>query len=137
MKRGHCRHFNGVMSNACKAGISYEQITQGHDLEIPCIPGSLLFGRTRAKCDKFSAPTKEEVELYEADAKDRAEFMLKAVELCRSHSEVVLKFEVGRHDVGGEVPCPKCNRTMRYVRSSYNGHLRGECQTAGCLKWIE
>lgn len=38
----------------------------------------------------------------------------------------------------GEMPCPICKTgTLRYMRSSYNGHVHGSCSTDGCVRWME
>lgn len=38
----------------------------------------------------------------------------------------------------GVILCPVCKTgTLLYSRSSYNGHVRGECTTVGCVWWRE
>ena len=37
----------------------------------------------------------------------------------------------------GTVVCPTCKGRLRWGRDSTNGHLHGECETAGCLQWME
>lgn len=37
----------------------------------------------------------------------------------------------------GEIPCPVCAGRLRWVRDSFNGHLHGECETEGCLRWMQ
>jgi len=33
--------------------------------------------------------------------------------------------------------CPKCEKPLAYVISSYNKHTRGNCVTKDCLRWME
>ena len=35
------------------------------------------------------------------------------------------------------VECPACNGKLHLSISSYNGHVHGKCETAGCVSWME
>jgi hypothetical protein len=38
----------------------------------------------------------------------------------------------------GTMPCPVCKTgTLRYSRSSYNGHVHAACTTESCVRWME
>jgi hypothetical protein len=38
----------------------------------------------------------------------------------------------------GTIPCPNCEGgTLHYSRSSYNGHIHGQCTTPDCTWWME
>lgn len=38
----------------------------------------------------------------------------------------------------GEMPCPICKTgTLRYSRSSYNGHIHAACTKDDCVGWME
>lgn len=37
----------------------------------------------------------------------------------------------------GEVECPSCAERVRWVRSSFNGHVSGGCETEGCISWMQ
>jgi hypothetical protein len=38
----------------------------------------------------------------------------------------------------GKMPCPICGvGTLRYSRSSYNGHVHAQCSTETCVSWME
>lgn len=36
----------------------------------------------------------------------------------------------------GAIKCPKCQNDLNYFRAS-NGHVRGTCETYGCLSWVQ
>jgi hypothetical protein len=35
------------------------------------------------------------------------------------------------------IECPKCKGRLHLSQSCYNGHVRGHCETEGCVSWIE
>lgn len=35
------------------------------------------------------------------------------------------------------VECPACKGRLHLSISSYNGHVHGRCETAGCVSWME
>ncbi|WP_019905675.1 hypothetical protein [Methylobacterium sp. 77] len=37
----------------------------------------------------------------------------------------------------GVLPCPTCAGRLVWARDSYNGHLHGQCETAGCFRWMQ
>lgn len=37
----------------------------------------------------------------------------------------------------GTIECPTCQGRLRWLRDSHNGHLHGECETAGCLRVMQ
>ncbi|EIZ81883.1 hypothetical protein WYO_5471 [Methylobacterium sp. GXF4] len=37
----------------------------------------------------------------------------------------------------GTVECPTCKGCLAWVRDSSNGHLHGQCETEGCLRWMQ
>jgi len=47
---------------------------------------------------------------------------------------VLPKPEADRHEV---IECPKCKGKLEMFQSSHNGHVRGQCETEGCLSWME
>jgi len=42
-----------------------------------------------------------------------------------------------KKDIVGKVECPKCKGVLHYRISSYNGHIWGQCETSGCLAWMQ
>lgn len=37
----------------------------------------------------------------------------------------------------GTIPCPTCAGRLNWTRDPSNGHVRGQCETDGCLAWIQ
>ena len=37
----------------------------------------------------------------------------------------------------GAIECPTCKGRLVWVRDSSNGHLHGQCETDGCLRWMQ
>ena len=35
------------------------------------------------------------------------------------------------------VDCPICKGKLHLSQSSYNGHVHGQCETNGCVEWME
>jgi hypothetical protein len=49
--------------------------------------------------------------------------------------------EVKRNHKGknwqGVVTCPVCKGRLRLSHAAYNGHVWGQCETEGCVSWME
>ena len=37
----------------------------------------------------------------------------------------------------GSVECPTCKGRLSWRRDNHNGHLHGQCETDGCLQWMQ
>lgn len=37
----------------------------------------------------------------------------------------------------GTIECPACRGRLAWIRDSHNGHVHGQCETAGCLSWMQ
>ena len=37
----------------------------------------------------------------------------------------------------GTVECPTCKGRIHWARDSYSDHLHGQCETDGCLRWMQ
>ena len=37
----------------------------------------------------------------------------------------------------GTIECPHCKGRLTWVRDSHNGHLHGQCETNGGLRWMQ
>lgn len=35
------------------------------------------------------------------------------------------------------IECPLCKGNLHMYQSAYNGHVHGQCETKGCLCWME
>lgn len=152
MRHGTCIHFNGVMNDRCKRGVSYEVMWPSGPK--PCIQfmhksargGTYLKpgeepaetkpfpGADKAKpCPLYQEPTSEAVqadmEAFEA-ARARTFAAIKVADTWRVKPKPAEdRFEV--------VECPVCNGRLHLRQSAYNGHVHGNCETDGCVSWME
>lgn len=37
----------------------------------------------------------------------------------------------------GTVECPTCKGRLSWRRDSFNSHLHGQCETDGCIRWMQ
>lgn len=42
-----------------------------------------------------------------------------------------------QQDRRGVVTCPACKGRLHLTQSAYNGHVYGQCETKGCISWME
>jgi hypothetical protein len=41
-------------------------------------------------------------------------------------------------NVAGDIQCPVCTTgKLHYRISNYNGHIHAQCDTKGCVRWME
>lgn len=119
-----CVHFTGVQHNVCKAGVNYDTFTKG----LPCLK-ELNAVET---CDRFLAPTAEEIAADEAIHKqhmDRMALVFAAVAPIR-------KEQKGKN-WHGVITCPACGGRLHLSHAAYNGHIHGRCETKDCVSWME
>ena len=163
MNPGTCIHYTGIgmatREDKCKAGVCYHDAfdfaTKGVMLRIPCVqyrvkpanrPGTYIKpgeptireeidrrGYSMLPCKHFHEPTEAEVE---ADRRQAADDLERAMVAMRVAAEwrISPKPALDRHDV---VECPICKGRLHLTQSSYNGHVSGTCETAGCVSWME
>lgn len=144
-----CKHFNGDHHNkACAAGVVYDDVTpepkntMGLALRRPCraecIGGprasasQLAEFAKRGTCPKFELPTKEDLESDEREMQAAVNRMMKLTPMIR-----LVKNEQRGKNWQGIRECPICSGRLHMQHSAYNGHMRGKCETEGCVNWIE
>jgi len=132
-----CVHFRSMARHqTCESGIDYTVLNGGSEYrrmyQLPCFirPGEKP--GQRLHCEHFRAPTDEEVALYKQSAEDR-ESLVKSVKAGiapwrvqhqgRSHAEIVV--------------CPACKGRLHLSIAAHNGHMKGRCETGGCVNWAE
>ena len=37
----------------------------------------------------------------------------------------------------GEIECPACGKKLYYTKCKSNEHIHGNCETKGCLQWMQ
>lgn len=86
----------------------------------------------KAHCDQFEEPTDAEVAAYEAEGEA-------LVERFRLIAPLIDKFKLEHKGKSwqGIVECPVCKGKLHLSHAALNGHVCGQCETEGCLGWIE
>jgi hypothetical protein len=163
MNAGTCIHYNGVIGTTddhkCQAGICYRKVFDGSKpgilLRMPCIQFHTLpahgrgtfirsgddtvrkefdrRGQVMIPCALYQEPTPEQIE---ADRIETEKAFANTVAAIKVSSEwrVKPKPEKDRSEI---LQCPICEGKLHLFQSSYNGHVRGKCETAGCVEWME
>jgi hypothetical protein len=142
-KAGTCIHFNGIQNKTCDAGIAYDSLNfpdgKTHTRILPCLQrlANEASQRTRkpiAECPQRLEPTAQQIAESAAEVKAAIARDLKIVPLVNS-----LKIQHKGKGYRGLHDCPGCGgkQTLHISLASSNNHSRGQCETAGCVAWIE
>ena len=142
---GGCQHFNGAQHDCCSAGVNYADIggaLDGRALRLPCLSPETFEKRRKelgyqlADCPQLRRVTREEAEKEVEEIIGRGDRTMKAMTKAHEHAKQngLRKGNGGR----GEMPCPICETgTLRYSVAGYNGHMHAQCNTEGCVSWME
>lgn len=136
----HYRFNRNVMRMAdgtCCAGVRYGDIAgeePGAMRRLPCFLGPNLKPKEAdaVACSSFRAPTPEEVRLHEEWIEGRMGLLTKvmtAIKPWRDAHKGKAASEV--------VECPGCAGRLHLSIAAYNGHVHGNCETKGCVSWME
>lgn len=128
-----CKHRCSMMERCCKAGVEFDQLRQQQPNRVGySLPCYYIGGTVRIACDKFEPLTKQDC--IEDDRRiERAILRQMAVGPIVSR----VKEEYKGKDWSGKESCPVCQGTLHLSHSSYNGHVHGQCETDGCVAWME
>ena len=135
----YCQHYGrGTGADMiCKAGVDLKTLNRvevpdgkGRVKWGPCIGGHLL-PNPHEHCPHWIRRTREMGE-KRADAHERAMRMMTVVMPVVDEWRKKLPF--GKQEV---IECPECKGRLHLSQSSYNGHVRGQCETKDCVNWIE
>lgn len=137
MARTFCKHYRAMAYHkTCNVGVVYGDLQHAGTKEFhdacPC------FGpQNNGECASKLYPTLKEME---AEDKQIAEMF---VHMATARLAIVDSlggpWKRGMPGSAGSVDCPKCNgeKTLRFTRSGYNGHIHASCTTEKCLGWME
>lgn len=132
MMKNICIHFSGIDAERCKAGVNlrktFDDTTPGIGKRIPCIQD----GRDRYPCSGLHLPTAEDL----ANEESKIDALIASYEKVGTLVKT-LKAEHRKDDWIGCVECPVCGGQLHIVISNYNGHARGQCETIGCVNFME
>ena len=131
-----CVHFNGIMNDACKAGVIYQQLMGGGPgwaAHMPCFKDE----QSPVQCSQAKFPTPEEAAAEVEESDRQLEAVMKARTAC---AEDAARHGWGKGKVAGAaiIKCPICREgSLRYTVASVNGHIHGKCSTPDCVSWME
>ena len=122
-----CKHYNGTVNAACKAGVNYDAIK-----DVSSIPYRWICTdpQSTVPCDLCVRRTPEEI-------RERKEYLLDRLKHMDAAFAKIRPFRQRGKTTTGVIECPKCKGRLHYSISGYNGHIHGKCETDGCLSWIQ
>lgn len=133
--RPWCNHYRGMhKKEECEAGVRFDSLpnhgTRGFMDSCPC------FG-PNGGCNLAAYPTADELKQQEAEFAKRTFGFLKARQAIVD--SIGGPWKRGMPGVSGTIDCPVCSgqKTLRFSRASYNGHIHATCSTDGCVRWME
>jgi hypothetical protein len=136
----YCQHYETRgMPKTCKAGVEYAKVgkivaviegNEKRDDARPCVNGHLMPDALE-RCPKWLRKTREQgVKRYE----DMRESHRRMCLVGPVVAEWRKKPPKGKSEV---IECPACNGRLHLSQAAYNGHVHGQCETAGCVSWME
>jgi len=132
-----CVHFRSMAQHkTCKADIDYTELNGGTEYrrmyQLPCFIRASEKPGQRIPCDRFIAPTAEEIAQHKQWAEDRES-------LVRSVKAGIARWRVQHQGCSHNevVECPACKGHLHLSIAAHNGHVKGRCETGGCVSWTE
>ncbi len=133
-----CKHFTGTQHKQCACGVVYETLFK-EGREIPCLvltrdmatDKRTLEDRKR-ECPKIQMQSAEEIAAREAELNATIERFKKLGPIIKAAK---VKYKGQSHQ--WIEACPICGKNLHLAISSYNGHMRGQCETKDCAWWME
>lgn len=131
-----CKHFRSMSEHkTCAAEVVYESL-KGIDFDHrPCFckPGE----PPNAGCSLAEFPTAEELAAEEEEFRKRFEAIGKARKAIVD--SLGGPWKRGMAGSQGDIDCPVCGgqKSLRFSRAGYNGHIHAGCTTQNCVRWME
>lgn len=127
-----CKHRCSMMEKCCKAGVNFKELGDGKLGIGKSMPCYYVAGTIPIHCPKFELKTVDEIKEEDREMDlSMARFMLVGP-LVRKIKET----HKGKSWSGVE-ECPACKGKLHLSHAAYNGHVHGNCETEGCLSWME
>lgn len=132
-----CKHYRAMSEHdTCEKGVAYDTFNGLKFDERPCFerngPGS-----APKCCHLAEFQTPEERAAREKELNERFAAIGKAREAIVAH--LGGPWKRGTAGGSGTIDCPACGKekSLRFSRSGYNGHIHAGCTTEGCVRWME
>lgn len=150
MKHGTCKHYNGSYHNThCEAGVCYRDVipmpdeNAGSFFRQPCFirspeelaelnDGQRESYEQRGTCEQYTEPTDADIAEFDAVIEEHGKRFMRTLPLIMR-----VKSEHEGKDWQGTETCPECQGVLHMSHAAYNGHVWGQCETEGCLSWME
>ena len=133
--RPWCKHYRGMSDkDSCEAGVQFKSLpnygTKAFHPSCPC------FGPLGG-CDKAEYPTAEALAAQKAEDEKRFQAIGKA--RAAIVESLGGPWKRGTPTTYGVIDCPACGgqKTLKFSRSGYNGHIHASCSTDECVRWME
>jgi hypothetical protein len=136
--RNYCEHYKpigdrGLADDSCALGCGASErmkAAREQNQPGPCIGGHEA-ADVHALCPKWQRRSLQHAE----ERADSIEKLFRDMEIAGPVIAAWRKKKPrGKQEV---IECPVCKGRLHLSQSSYNGHVRGQCETADCLNWIE
>lgn len=153
MRPDTCIHFNGINSGTCKANVKYFDVAaplsqsdiEFHKKNYPTADQAMVGIIRRvpchvennvATCPSFQAPTKAELEQFDAEIN---EILKKTMTARAAIVEYLKSINKLKSNYADKILCPVCGSgTLNFsIAGAYNGHIHAQCTTPKCVQWIE
>jgi hypothetical protein len=116
----------------CRAGVRYDELGKTAK-DRPCILNSPFSNPDTSTCPQVCRVTREQAEKIVDDMDAAYKRAVAGITVAASW-RAKQKPKADRHEV---VECPICKGKLYLSQSSYNGHVRGRCETPNCVAWVE
>lgn len=131
-----CNHYRAMYEHdTCAAGVAYESLKPLPFDKRPCFRKKL--SQVRCGCELQVFPTEQELE--EREQRMMKRFAATAVAMAAIEEHLGGPWKRGVEGSSGVIDCPVCGKekTLRFSRAGYNGHIHGKCGTDGCVSWMQ
>lgn len=138
-RAGWCIHYTappralrGEEPHICLAGIDLARFAgTKHDTR-PCFLEGNKIQLGAQPCESLRVPTDEEIAAHEVWVEqhmDKMQLVMVGIRPWRQKYKGRSFAEV--------VECPACKGRLHLSIAAYNGHVHGQCETDGCVSWME
>ncbi len=148
MKPGTCKHKTSTYHDECCAvGVRYDDVCPnpedrtGKAYRYACTTYEALSDHGKrvvdelgpqGTCEKYEEPTADEIAEHEAEIEKATQRMMRTLPLIAR-----IKLEHKDESWKGTEECPECGGVLHLTHAADNGHVWGQCETEGCLAWME
>lgn len=136
---GWCIHYRynrrskSTDQNLCEAGVDLDKFHAAKFVQRPCFLDEQGQSKPYAiVCDQLRRPTPDEIAEHE-------KWINRRMSILGTVMKGILPWRQAHKGTSAQeiVKCPACGGNLNLSISSYNGHVHGNCETTGCVSWME